>query len=242
MACRTLLRRKTQLDLLKAACEQRSAAHLSLRGSRSTSRKIILVEMGDDVLGCLWSDDRIPEAECPGRALEVVFEFDGERLIFQTLSQGTLSWETGDGRTYPGLLLNLPLRVERARRRRQFRLEPPDDPPLECLFTQVVDERRQFRARITDINEGGIGVVARTNEVAPLYTGDLYWTTLSFPDLDAPVELVARLIHLRPIRHTDQLAMGWSFQPGEDRTRLERYLRRLETLLGREVGQNDDAE
>ena len=226
MACRTLLRRKTQLDLLRTVCEQGRRAFLSLRGRRTVSHKVTLESIESDGLICSWMDDHIAEAEVAGQPLEFAFEHKGEHFIFQAVSRGA----TRHG-TARGLRVSLPPRVERARRRRQLRLEAPADPPMECSFTQVVDERRQFRGCITDFSDGGVGVVAQTNEVSQLYTGDLYWLTLTLPDNELPLELVVRLIHLRPIRHTDRLAMGWAFQPSDDRTQYEQYVRRLEALI-----------
>ena len=233
MACRTLLRRKTQLDLLRAACENGRRAHLSLRGRRTVSKKTAMVTLEHDGLVLAWDDDRIVEAEIAGQPLEVAFEHEGEHFVFRAVSRGaTESRDLGDGEA-ACLKLSLPLRVERARRRRHMRWECPAETPLECFFIHVVDERRQFKARLGDLGDGGVGVIAQTTEVSQLYTGDLYWVTLELPGEKTRFELAVRLIHLRPVRQTHQIAMGWAFQPADDLALYQRYLRRLESLINR---------
>lgn len=234
MACQTLLRRKTQLDLLKTVCEQGRRAYLSLRGRRTVSKKTALLTLEHDGLVLAWDDERIVEAEIAGQPLEVAFEHEGEHFVFRAVSRGaTESPDSGD-EARACVKLSLPLRVERARRRRHLRLEFAVEARFEGQFTHVVDERRQFKARVTDLGDGGMGVVAQTTDVSHLYTGDLYWITMELPGDQTPVELAARLIHVRPIRHTHQIAMGWAFQSADDPTTYERYLRRLEALIGRQ--------
>ena len=107
-------------------------------------------------------------------------------------------------------------------------------PPIVGTFTHVVDARRQFDARVTDIADGGVGVTARAADVARLHTGDLYWLELKLPDETRPCEFVVRLAHLRPAKSGHDLAMGWVFQPTDDAANYEKCLRRLEQFVARQ--------
>lgn len=231
MACRTLLRRKTQMNLLEQACARGLAARLALRGVPMDSEAVELAALERDGVLVACVAGRIPEAEVKGRPVEVRFEHEGEHYVFRAVTRGCVSRCLPGTETPPRLKLSLPLRLERARRRQHIRLTARDLPLIEGTFTHVVDGRRQFKARLTDIGDGGIGVTARTAEVSQLYTGDLFWVDMELPGEETRSEFVVRLVHLRPVRNTDQLAMGWVFQPTDDVADYERYVRRLEALV-----------
>ena len=230
MACRTLLRRKTQIDLLARACEQGVTARLALRGNAGLSGTVKLTGLERDGLLVTWVAQRIPEVELEGQPVEVRFEHEGEHYVFRSVSRACAS-RSPSGAAEPRLRLSLPLRLDRARHRRHVRLNAPDLPPIEGTFTHVVDARRQFQARLTNISNGGIGVRARVADVLQLYTGDLFWVDMELPGEQTRSEMVVRLVHLRPIRRTDELAMGWVFQPTDDVANHEKYLRRLEAFI-----------
>ncbi len=234
MACRTLLRRKTQMDLLERACEQRAAAHIGLRGKTATNCQAELAAIERDGILITWVHEPLREAEVEGRSVEVRFEHEGECYVFYAVSWGRVGPGLSEVEAEPRVKLSLPLRVERARHRRHIRVALLRNlPPIEGTFTHVVDGRRQFQARLTDIADGGMGVTARTEEVTQLYTGDLFWVDMKLPGEKARAEFVVRLIHLRPIRNTDRLAMGWAFQPTDDVSNYETYLQRLEAFIAR---------
>ena len=157
-----------------------------------------------------------------------VFEYDDESYIFHALSRGCFG-------THEQKLvkLSVPLRIERTRRRNRLRLTLPEQPPIMGSFTHALDARRQFEARLTDISDGGVGVSVRASEVTRLYTGDLFWLNLTLTGETSPVEFIVRLIHLRPIKNTNRLAMGWAFQPTDDSCNHDRDLRRLEAFIAR---------
>jgi hypothetical protein len=84
---------------------------------------------------------------------------------------------------------------------------------------------------MTDISDGGVGVTAHSADVCRLHTGDLFWLDVEVPGAKARSEFVVRLVHLRPVKNTDRLAMGWAFQPTDDAAAHEKCLRRLEALV-----------
>jgi hypothetical protein len=231
VACQMLLRRKAQLALLVRACEGSVPARLALRRNAGTTGEVDLVALERDGLLVAWRGAPLPAAEVPGQRVEVCFEYEGEPYVLFAATRGRVE-EGREGKEAWGLLkLSLPLRLERARRRQHVRLALEGLPPLMATFTHVVDDRRQFQAQLTDIADGGMGVIARSADVPPLSSGDLFWVEAELPGRKAPSEFVVRLVHLRPIRNSDTLAMGWAFQPADDVANYERYLRRLEALV-----------
>ena len=233
MACRTLLRRKTQLDLLARVCAQGVTAHLALRRNTAVIGVVALTALERDGVLVNWIGQPVPEVELKGQPVEVRFEYEGEHYVFRAVSRECFGRSRSAADAGAGMKLGLPVRLEHARRRRHVRLVPPDLPPIEGTFTHVIDGRRQFRARLTDIADGGIGVTARARDVPRLFTGDLFWVELELPGEAAHPEVVVRLVHLRPIPRTDEMAMGWVFQPTDDVANYDSYVRRLEALASR---------
>ncbi len=233
MACRMLLRRKAQLALLVRACEDGVPARIALRRKAATVGDVRLVALERDAVLVAWMGPPIPAAEVASQPVEVRFEHEGEHYVFFAVTRGRVKRSSKGEEARPLLKLSLPLRLERARHRQHLRLALGELPPLMATFTHVVDDRRQFQAQLTDIADGGMGVIARTADVPRLCTGDLFWVEAELPGQKARSEFVVRLVHLRPIKNTDKLAMGWAFQPMDDVSNYERYLRRLEGLVGR---------
>jgi c-di-GMP-binding flagellar brake protein YcgR len=180
-----------------------------------------------------WVGKRIPELEVARRPVEVRFAYEGEHYVFVAVTRGRQETGFDEQSTNQTIQLSLPLRLERARQRQQLRLELPDQPPITATFTHVVDDRRQFRARLRDIGDGGLGVVANAGEVSELHTGDLFWADVTLPGEKTHSELVVRLMHLRPVSGSDEIVMGWAFQPTDDVENYENYLRRLEAFVAR---------
>jgi hypothetical protein len=236
MACRTLLRRKTQMDLLATACEQRVAARLTLRGRTAVSGTVALTALERDGVQATWIEQPVSVAELNGRPVQVRFEHGGEHYVFRAVVREGSSLSTSQEEEMTRLKLSLPVRLEHARHRRHIRLTSPDLPAIESTFTHVVDERRRFHARVTDIGDGGIGVRARAADVSQLYTGDLFWVGIKLPGEATRAEMVVRLVHLRPIKRTDELAMGCVFQPTDDLAHHENYLRWLEAFIAHRQG------
>jgi c-di-GMP-binding flagellar brake protein YcgR len=232
MACQTLLRRKTQLALLASACARHAHSRIRLRRRASATGEAELVALERDAVLAAWTGAGLHEAEVPDQPVQVHFEHDGEHYTFFAVTRGRVGRHTGpEARRL--LKLSLPLRLERARDREHLRLALKGGPPLTATFTHVVDDRRQFQATLTDIADGGIGVVAPRGDVTRLYTGDLFWVDVELPGETTRLEFVARLVHLRPIKNTDKLAMGWAFQPADEVSSHERYLRRVKAFIAR---------
>lgn len=234
MACQTLLRRKTQLALLAGACEQGAAARIGLRRRAAATGEARLVALERDGVLVRWTGDRVRQAEVPGQPVEVRFEHAGEQYGFFASARGCVGRRLEHDKRHELLKLSLPLRLEQGRRRAQARLAFEGRPPLTATFTHVVDDRRQFQAQLTDIADGGVGVVARADDVSRLHTGDLFWMDIDLPGETSCPEFVVRLTHLRPVKNTDTLAMGWAFQPADDAAHYEKSLRRLEAFAARQ--------
>jgi hypothetical protein len=231
VACRTLLRRKAQLTLLVQACKRRALARVGFRRRAAATGEIRLVALERDGVLVTWMGDPLPAAELPSQPVEVCFKHDREHYVFFAVTRGRVERGLKGEEGRPLLKLSLPLRVERARRRQRPRLAMGELPAVTATFTHVLDDRRQFQAQLTDIADGGLGVIAQSADVPRLCTGDLFWVEAELPGRKARSEFVVRLVHLRPIRGTDKLAMGWAFQPADDAANYEKSMRRLEALV-----------
>ncbi|MFQ5806798.1 MAG: PilZ domain-containing protein [Phycisphaerae bacterium] len=240
MACQTLLRRRAQLALLASACEQGVPACVGFRRKSTTTREVRLVALERDGVLVAWLDDPIPGAELPGQPIEVRFDHKGEHYVFFAVTRGRVRRDPEGHETRWLLKLSLPLRLERAQRRQHVRLPLENLPAITGTFTHVVDDRRQFQARLTDIADGGVAVTVRAADVSELRTGDLFWVDMELPGEQVRWEFVVRLVHLRPIKSTDRLAMGWAFQPSDDAGSYETYLRRLEAIIARQQRPGSD--
>lgn len=234
MACRTLLRRKTQLALLTRACEAGAPALVRLRRKAAFTGKARLQALERDGVLVSGTGNRIEEVELAGQPVEVCFEHRGEHYVFFAVTRGRVGRDRRGKVAQVLVKLSLPLRLERARRRPRLHLPLTGEPPIRGTFTHVVDSRRQFEGELTDIADGGMGVTAGRAEVSPLCTGDLYWLDLKLPGDKSPLEFVVRLVHVRPVKDGEKLAMGWAFQPTDDLANYERYLRRLESFIARQ--------
>ena len=73
MACRTLLRRKTQLDLLGQACEEAVAAHVRSRGKEECWGQVRFIALERDGLVMEWVGGHLPEVQLEGRPLVIRF-------------------------------------------------------------------------------------------------------------------------------------------------------------------------
>ena len=229
MACRTLLRRRTQLALLAAACEQHAPALVSLRRQRAISGEARLVSLERDGVLLEWAEDAAMNINVANRPVEVRFRHGDAQYVFYATFQGAAPGsEPHGGRNAK---LSLPLRVEGVRHREQIRLNLADVTPISATFTHVIDARHEFKARLTDVGDGGIGVRARGADIGQLHTGDLFWFEPDVPDLKTRCEFVVRLAHLRPLRNSDHVAMGWAFQPTDDSDNHQERLRHLESFI-----------
>jgi hypothetical protein len=241
MACRTLLRRRTQLNLLSQACEQACPASISVRGRREISAALRLATLERDGVLAAWANGRVPEIEVAGQAVEVRFEHEGESYVFRSVSRGCVGGEPTAAAT-PLLKLSLPLNVARARGRQHVRLTVQGLPSVVGTFTHVVDGRKQFKAHLTNVGDGGVGVTARRDEVPQLHTGDLFWIDVVLPGEQTRSEFVVRLAYLRPVVDSDELVMGWAFQPGDESANYETCVRRLEAFVARQVSSQDQTD
>jgi len=233
MACRTLLRRRSQLALLSSACNHQAPAVVRLRRQRAIAGDARLVALQRDAVVLAWNGSPAAALEVAGRPVEVRFRHGDGHYVFYALSQGSQRRESESGSPQAALRLSLPLRLEPARRREQTRLSLTGVAPIVARLTHVIDARREFAARLTDIGEGGVGVRARLGDIGHVHTGDLFWLEASEPGDKAHCEFVVRLVHLRPLRNSDHVALGWAFQPSDDVDSHEKNLRNLEALVAR---------
>jgi c-di-GMP-binding flagellar brake protein YcgR len=230
------------MALLARACEESVHAHLSLRRKATGAGEARFVALERDGLLLRWTGSPVAEADLDGQPIEVRFDVEGEQFVFFAVSRGRVEHALDDLGARSVLKLSVPLRLERARRNRLTRINMEGLPPIIGVFTHVVDDRRQFRARLTDVADGGLGVAARTADVPDLHTGDLFWVDFELPGEGARSEFVLRLVHLRPIKNTDELALGWAFQPTDDVADHERFLQRLESGIARQQRHGGDRE
>ncbi|WP_394700520.1 PilZ domain-containing protein [uncultured Ilyobacter sp.] len=227
------MRRRAQLKLIEGMCETHAAATIAVRRRVGTTGEARFEALAKDRLVLSWDGARNVDAEIEGQPLEIHFEEEGERYVCFVTSRGLERCEDENGQRRSQLVTSVPLRVETARERDHLRLEFDNEQAIVGTFTHVVDTRRQFQARVTDVSSGGLGVVTVSPRINELYTGDLFWVDLELPGEQHRSEFIVRLVHLRPLKHSDQLAMGWAFQAGDDPIMHRNSLRRLQRIAGR---------
>ncbi len=244
MACRTLLRRRAQLDLLAQACQQQVEAQVVSRrdGRRSGRGRLVGCESAGLTLRWLEAE-RLLDFEVPGHPVEVRFECHGQPYRFCTQSEGRLADDSPPGGAAEWLRLRLPLSVEPVSGRRWPRIVLPDQLTLRCRLTHVMHQRPGIAARVTDIAAGGFGAVLEAADLPKVKPGDLFRVRFEADGAVLPAaEFVVRLVYLRPLPGGAQLAAGWALQPADDASAYRRLSDFIQELVRGAQGRDSAAD
>lgn len=226
MGFQSLVRRKTQLALLAAACDRHEPALLCLRGrdrESETDKQFDshFLSLQPDGLLLDWAGRPAPRGP-----VRVKFGHCGQQFILEAMARGVLDLPGRERRT--AVKLGLPIRLQRSETRRAQRVSFEGDAVVVATFHGVLDSRMCFESALIDISTRGLSV--RTDEpcAAGLKAGDLCWAEFVLPRGDGAFQFVVRVIHART-RESGEAVIGWVFQPGDDGEMDQ--LQRLATYL-----------
>lgn len=229
MRVRTLIRRRTQLELLAAAARRGAPARLTRRRTQSppAGGRCQLLEFGDDGVWLSLPEDSDVTASSRGVAVLVEFDHEGRQFRFPAEVRRCEAHLFERHGPLPAVLVSLPLRVAVIRdcdRRGAGRITLPEDQGLRARLTRVNNRNRTYELSVRDISDGGLGGrLADPTLAGELDSESLYWAEVELGPDKRPLDFVVRLIHVCREAGTT----GWGFSPGDDTEGYRRNLRRL---------------
>jgi len=232
MIADTLIRRRTQLDLLGALCATRARARLVPPGGTpdhplANSR---FLELTSNQLILEYPAASTPDEWATGRPLDVYFSHEGTLRTFRTRPLGPATTAAG----VRVLRLGMPLYLELLERRDTFRASLGSVGPITAAFTSIDDNQQHFPAELTNFSNGGLGAVTASDDSATIRRGGVYWAVCELPGEPQPLEFVVRLVHVRPDPTGDNLVLGAVFCGGDDPTRLHQQVQTLARFVRRQ--------
>lgn len=236
MTTTSLNLRRDQLALLADACRGARMARIALRQGQANSAfsATRLLDLEDDALiVSVPAGNAIREAP-PGSQVEVRFTHAGTRYAFSAETREDLPRFEKNGRALGVLRLSLPLRLERCDRRRHMRISFEGLPETRVTLTSMFDQQQQFTMTLTDVSEAGLGGVTESEFQSTWVAQNVFWAEFELSEEKKSFEFPVRLAHFRKLRESRQVALGWSFCPGEDPTRNLDNLERLHTYVRRQ--------
>jgi hypothetical protein len=219
MPMRSIIRRKSQLELIDRACRSRAPARIvrraQPRGEPTASTRLVALQR-DGVL--LEQPTRNIAADAPSDALyDVTFQSDdGRTYTFAAAAVSAARPALRRGQARPTWKLGLPLRVDARERRRAPRRAAPVVHPVEVELTDPAHPERVLRGRLVDISAGGIAVRIERRPSGRISFGQAVWVRFQMPGERAPFEFVVSVRHCRILHPGDALLLGLSFCGGED--------------------------
>ncbi len=222
-----LTRRRTQLDLLAGACDARQRAQVRHAGTPDQPLETRLLALQPDGLLVEWPVGSVTPAELSGIPVDVHFEHLGQAYAFRSATRGRVWWHCPRRAQIAAWKLNVPLRIEARRARRNLRLSL-HGLPVEVRFTRVADSRTTFQAQLRWLSGGGLCATAG-GPPAGGRLGELYWARFGLPGEAQRYEFVVRVAHLRPSPRGT--ALGCKYCAADEPSLRAHQLERLEQYL-----------
>lgn len=247
-----LVRRREMLQMLREACAEYAAASVipdetsqsPTEGAQSPTEEptamaegTTFLKFGPDYLWIArpdaWSEAAVDTVESDplGHELCVGFLRREGRFAFKAVvtQQRTL----GDHPLGPiaGLRLAIPLRLGRVETRQDFRLQIPDELPLNATLTSTAGRRESWDLQIKDVSSNGLGGTLLINSDEPLARNTICWAEVPIDTCDQPLSFMVRLRHVRANADQAALVTGWELCPSDDSSSCQRKLQRLQAYL-----------
>jgi c-di-GMP-binding flagellar brake protein YcgR len=231
MIADTLVRRRTQLDLLGALCATRARAQLVPPGGTperplANSR---FLELTGNALVLEHPVAGGPADWASGTSMDVYFSHEGTLRTFRTRSLGPAT--TAGQRV---LRLAMPLYLEVLERRDTFRASLTGVGPIHATFTSLDDDRQSFLAELTNFSTGGLGAVLAAPSAPAVRRGGVYWAACELPGEAQRLEFVVRVVHAQPDAARANVVLGAVFCAGDDPTRLHEQVQTLARFVRRQ--------
>jgi c-di-GMP-binding flagellar brake protein YcgR len=235
MSGTSLARRKTQLELLKEACEHGRRVRVAV-GRPDDRRNVIgtrFLALEKDALLLEWPNAAQQARPPEGGEVEVFFLHKHVRYAFPARSFGKTHWHCSRRGRLEAWRLSVPLRVEQKQQREHYRVSLADIDPIDAEFTNVNDPERTFIARLNNLSAGGLGAVVDVSESTPCKQNEVYWARFTVPGESQPLrfEFVLRIMHVQPLPEQETAVLGCMFCHGEDAAVDQINLRRLEQFV-----------
>jgi c-di-GMP-binding flagellar brake protein YcgR len=228
-----LTRRKTQLDLLSAACGCRQRAHVAQPATDAAGPTVNtrFLALESDGLLLEWPAGSDASRMVEGETVEVSWEHQGERYTFRTQSIGQVWWNCPRRGDIPVWKLGLPLRVQAKQRRTHCRVSLSDLDPIPVRFTSTADSHAAFVARLVNVSPGGLGALAAADEYPDVSVGDLHWAEFELPGQPGRFEFVVRCVHANALSPGGATVVGCAFCPTDDASAHSRQLERIQDFV-----------
>jgi hypothetical protein len=224
MTALALTRRKTQLNVLAQACQERRWAHVapaSGAAARRDQAQVRFLALERDGLLLQWPPQGTGAIAPRDTLVDVSFHHDGRVLGFRTQSRGLVP---NPATTAPAWRLAVPLCVERRDRRQHGRFSLAGSAPIPVCCTSVADGQRMFTAQLHNFSRGGVRAGAPRAVADWVQPGDLLWARFALPGQPQPLEFVVRVVHLQPSADNERLVLGCRFCPADDPRQRDRQL------------------
>ncbi len=229
MACRTLLGKRAQRDLLAAACAQHALATVEPWTGRGVTVTGRLGTIEADRLTLCWEDAK-GAATLAGEAVEVHFAHDGRfYLVCGVLERGSTERDAGDTGTLIRLSGTARFDLNDRRRDARFNLLGRT-PAIRVIFVKAGAPRARFCGRLADISEGGVSVIVAVDELPDIMPSDSYQLRIASDEEPGEATVQVRVAYLRPGNEDGTAHLGWFFHANADRSQRSRVLRRLLAL------------
>ncbi len=230
MACRTLLGKRAQRELLTAACARHALAVVERWHGHGTTVMAHLHEIAADGVSLTW-DDPATAAELDGQPVEVHVAHEGRFYLFSAIARANTGPDS-DGTAGKLIDVSPAARFDRTDRRRCARIDLLGRrPPIRAVFSRDDDLRVRLDGRLADVCEGGVSASVPAPPLAEVTPSDLYRLTIDargqWPEGGVPV----RLVYLRPGPDEGTLLTGWAFHTCLDRHAPPQILRQLLALV-----------
>lgn len=218
--------RKTQVELLDAACERRCRARVTVPRLSTDALQVNsrFLALSGAHLWLDWPPAGLSAEDAAATSLEVYFELRSAWFGFRTRALGVGTWMCRRRGPLKAWRLARPLYVERRQQRENFRVSLADLPRVAAHFTSVRAPANTFVAELMDVSAGGLGGIAPADAAPCARAGELYWARFALPEAEPTFEFVVRLMHARPLEGRAALVLGCKFCASEDPERHRRLL------------------
>jgi c-di-GMP-binding flagellar brake protein YcgR len=227
--------RAGQLQVLSEICERRDPVRVampSLGADKSFTVQTRFREMGDDYLHFEWPNRQKGLAEhVAGIKVEAFFRYDGQRLSFRAKSLGRVAALDQQNRTIPVWRISLPATIVQKQQRDAYRVPLSDLPPIPTQLVKVGENPFQFVAKLHNISAGGLACVGPSATKGLIEEGDLLQARFALPEIEADIEILLQIMHLRPLPEQESVFLGCSFCPGDDPRAQRDRLRHIEQFI-----------
>lgn len=217
MSPTNLTRRKTQIELLAALCQQRVRVRIARarQGHEPVTVHTRFLALEPESVLLEWPLGDTADIAISGDHADVFFEHQRQRYAFRTQTRGRVWHQCPRRGQVAAWRLAMPLRIERKQQRAHYRVSLADLDPITVCVTNVPDPEWVFEARLANVSPGGLGLVAWADDNVGEPLSEMFWAKFELPG-QPPLEFVVRVVHANTIGENEKVVIGCMFCPGDD--------------------------